>query len=145
MMEPVRVLDPSAPNAPGEILASNLDQASNINSTSFESLGNIQVVEKSLIDASGDGGGTVRVRGGQLVLENDSDIFADNTGTADARGGVSIEAEAITIASGSQVTAAALGSGRAGSVTVKADRLRISREGSELAEGEASIDAGLCK
>jgi filamentous hemagglutinin family protein len=42
--------------SPGEILAGTLNQAPNINGASFGALGKIQVLEESVIDASGDGG-----------------------------------------------------------------------------------------
>ena len=45
--------------SPGEILAGTLNQAPNINGQSFGSLGAIQITEQSVIDVSGDGGGTV--------------------------------------------------------------------------------------
>ena len=67
--------------SPGEILTGTLEQASNINGQSFGALGTIQISEKSIIDASGDGGGTVLIRGGRFVLD-DSTISANTTGPA---------------------------------------------------------------
>ena len=67
--------------SPGEILAGTLDQAPNVNGESFGALGTIQVSQKAVIDASGDGGGTVRIRGGRLVVD-DSTISANTTGPA---------------------------------------------------------------
>jgi filamentous hemagglutinin family protein len=67
--------------SPGEILAGNLNQAPNINGASFGALGKIEVLEKSVIDASGDGGGTVLIRGGRFVID-DSRISANVTGPA---------------------------------------------------------------
>ena len=66
----------------GEILVDTLDQAPNINGQSFDALGAIQVSEKSAIEVSGDGGGTVRIRGGRFVID-DSTIFANTTGPAE--------------------------------------------------------------
>ena len=65
--------------SPGEILADTLDQAPNVNGQTFGALGTVQVSQKSVIDASGDGGGTVRIRGGRFVLD-DSTISANTTG-----------------------------------------------------------------
>jgi large exoprotein involved in heme utilization and adhesion len=56
--------------SPGEILASNMAQASNINGQSFGNLGTIRITEQSVIDVSGNGGGTVLIRGGQFLLDN---------------------------------------------------------------------------
>jgi hypothetical protein len=65
--------------SPGEILAQTMNQAPNMNGQSFGALGTIQVLEQSHIDASGNGGGTVLIRGGQFLLDN-STISANITG-----------------------------------------------------------------
>ncbi len=65
--------------SPGEFLAGTLEPAPNINSQSFGALGEIQVSQKSLLDVSGDGGGSVMIRGGRLVVD-DSIILANVTG-----------------------------------------------------------------
>jgi filamentous hemagglutinin family protein len=67
--------------SPGEVLSSTLDYAPNINGQSFGTLGTIQISQKSGIDASGDGGGTVLIRGGRFVLDN-STVSANTTGPA---------------------------------------------------------------
>lgn len=64
----------------GEILAKTMDTVPNINGQSFEALGKISVSQKSLIDVSGKGGGTVIIRGGQFVLD-DSTISANVKGS----------------------------------------------------------------
>ena len=66
--------------SPGEILAGTMNQAPNINGQSFGALGTIQVLEQSHIDVSGNGGGTVLIRGGNFVLDN-STISANVTGS----------------------------------------------------------------
>jgi len=65
--------------SPGEILVGTLEQTSNINSQSFGDLGTLQILEKSIIDSSGDGGGTVHIRGGRLIID-DSRISATVVG-----------------------------------------------------------------
>jgi filamentous hemagglutinin family protein len=73
--------------SPGEILTGTLAQAPNINGQSFGNLGTIQVSEQSIIDVSGNGGGTVSIRGGQFVLDN-STISANITGPGPVTNGV---------------------------------------------------------
>ncbi|HBP90459.1 MAG TPA: hypothetical protein DD706_22545 [Nitrospiraceae bacterium] len=73
--------------SPGEILTGTLAQAPNINGQSLSSLGTIQVSEQSVIDVSGNGGGTVLIRGGQFVLDN-STISANVTGPGPTINGV---------------------------------------------------------
>ena len=64
--------------SPGEFLTGTLEQAPNSNGQSFGALGNIQISQKSLLDVSGDGGGTVIIRGGRFLVD-DSTIFANVT------------------------------------------------------------------
>lgn len=71
----------------GEILAGTLDQAPNITGQSFRRLGQITIDEKSLLDVSGRGGGTVLIRGGQFVLDN-STISANVTDSGVVKNGV---------------------------------------------------------
>ena len=73
--------------SPGEILAGTLAQAPNINGQSFGNLGAIQISEQSVIDVSGNGGGTVLIRGGQFLLDN-STISANVTGPGPVINGV---------------------------------------------------------
>ena len=68
--------------SPGEILHPTLDIAPNIDSQIFTSMGTIAISANAVIEASGDPGGTVLIRGGQLVIA-DATISAD---TADANG-----------------------------------------------------------
>ena len=66
--------------SPGEILAENLAHAPNLNGQSFGHLGTIQIIEKTAVDTSGYDGGTIRIRGGRLIVD-DSTISANVTGS----------------------------------------------------------------
>lgn len=54
----------------GEVLAGTLDRAPNIKGQSFGDLGTVQILKQSLIDASGERGGRIRISGGQLVVDD---------------------------------------------------------------------------
>src|SRR5215831_7794384 len=73
--------------SPGEILTGTLTQAPNINGQSFGALGPINISQQSVVDVSGNGGGTVSIRGGQFVLDN-STILANVTGPGPVTNGV---------------------------------------------------------
>ena len=60
----------------GEILAGTLDQTPNIKGQSFGALGTIQISQQSAINTSGEGGGTILIRGGRLIVD-DSTISAN--------------------------------------------------------------------
>ena len=75
--------------SPGEILAVTLAPAANINEKSPGILGTVEISQGSKIDTSNNDGGTIRIRGGQLVVDG-SHIFAGS-------GGISFDATSISI------------------------------------------------
>ena len=130
----------------------------------------ITVTDGTFMDASGDGGGTVRVRGGNFVVDRsliDASNFGDRPGhgSIDVRlvgdltlsqsligagssgsgsgGTVEIAAANITLSDGLLNSNSLLGAGNAGSVTVTADRLTL-LEGSQISSstGQGSTGAG---
>jgi filamentous hemagglutinin family protein len=93
--------------------------------TDGAAVGRLRLAGRALVASSGDGGGVVRARAGALLLEGGARVVADNTGAADAAGGVVIEAGSVEVGPGSAVTADALGTGTGGAVAVEAGRLLI--------------------
>jgi filamentous hemagglutinin family protein len=103
----------------------------------------ILVTDQAVVDASGDGAGTVRVRGGRLVVENRSSIRANNTGPTDARRGidaVELDVGLLELQDRALVTTATRGAGAAGDLTIKVDRLVLND--SDLAAGTFGPGAG---
>jgi filamentous hemagglutinin family protein len=82
--------------SPGEILTGALVRAQNINGQSFGNSGAIQITEQSVIDVSGNGGGTVLIRGGQFLLDN-ATIVAQVTGPGPVTNGVEAIGEGVDI------------------------------------------------
>jgi hypothetical protein len=64
---------------------------------SGDATGLVGIVGQALISSSGDGGGAIQIRGGQLIVGNASKVSADNNGVRDARGGITIDAITATI------------------------------------------------
>ncbi len=103
------VAQPISPNAPagqinlasvaspGEIDATTLASAPNVNGQSFGALGTIKVLDQSVVDASGNGGGTVLIRGGQFILD-DSTVLANVTHPGTITQGVESVGNGIDIA-----------------------------------------------
>jgi filamentous hemagglutinin family protein len=85
--------------SPGEVIAGTLDYAPNVNGQSFGALGSSTISQQSVIDVSGDGGGTVLIRGGNFVLDN-STISANITGPGPLVNGVESIGGGIDIAMG---------------------------------------------
>jgi filamentous hemagglutinin family protein len=84
MVQPVQLSAPggtinlASVASPGEIHAETLDRAANINGDTFRGLGTIQISEKSVVDASGEAGGSIIIRAGRFLLD-DSTISANTT------------------------------------------------------------------
>jgi hypothetical protein len=82
-------------------------------------------LDRAFIDTTGDGGGTISIRGGRLLVEDNSKVLANNIGSTDAVGGIEIEADSVDLSSGSIVTANASGSGTGGKISVNAKRVQV--------------------
>jgi filamentous hemagglutinin family protein len=93
-------------------------EALNINGQSFGNLGAIQVSEQSVIEVTGNGGSTVRIRGGSFVLDN-STISATVVGP----GPVSITVQASQVnAHGAAITVDTIdisGNAPAGDISIR--------------------------
>ncbi|MCM3900550.1 MAG: filamentous hemagglutinin N-terminal domain-containing protein [Pyrinomonadaceae bacterium] len=110
--------------SPGEIMFPDLQIAPNINGQSFTAMGNISLSQEALLDVSGNAGGSVKIRGGQLVI-NQATISAD---TSDADGAVGIDINVTGIVSLSNtnlpaLTAKTSGAGDAGDIVISSGSL----------------------
>jgi filamentous hemagglutinin family protein len=112
--------------SPGEVMFNPLELAPDLQVDSFARLGRLEVSQGVLIDASGNGGGTVLLRGGRLRVDG-SAMFADNTGPVDGTGlglDLHVAADAV-IENGPFLTTDSLGAGRAKDLRLTADSLHI--------------------
>ncbi|MDH3598199.1 MAG: filamentous hemagglutinin N-terminal domain-containing protein [Candidatus Tectomicrobia bacterium] len=93
----------------------------------IEAFGNINLSDEAQMSTSGNGGGTIVIRGGQLTVDQ-AVVTADNTSNLDSPGvGVDIEvAGDMTVTNGAFIRSGALRSGRAGDIRVRANRMTIS-------------------
>ncbi|MDR4481199.1 MAG: filamentous hemagglutinin N-terminal domain-containing protein [Nitrospira sp.] len=116
--------------APGEVLASSLQSEPNINGQSFTNMGNISLSGGSTLDVSADAAGTVKIRGGRLVMDN-STLSAD-TGSA---AGTSIAMDILvtgdlTIAASTVpvLSARTSGTGNAGEIRIESATVEVSSQ-----------------
>jgi len=113
--------------SPGEILLSNLQSAPNINGQSFTAMGNISLSEGALLDVSGDAAGTVRIRGGQLVMDT-ATISADTVNSHGAPVAIDINVTgdiSLSTVDSPVLTARTTGSGSAGEVRISSKNLEV--------------------
>ncbi len=88
---------------------------------SFDRLGKIEMNQGSIIDTSGEGGGSVFIRGGEFVMDR-SEVRSVSHGS---KGGVvSVEVDRLELQK-ARIGTATSGSGRAGDVLVEADRVSL--------------------
>jgi filamentous hemagglutinin family protein len=105
--------------SPGEVPIDSLDVAS------FARLGQIDVTQTALIDASGDPGGAVVIRGNRLTIDGSSvfSVTGETTGTSP---GIDVQLTGDAVLSGGGLLLTATqGTGRAGDVVVSANRVEI--------------------
>ncbi len=88
------------------------------------SLGSIQLSTRSVADVSGQGGGTVNVRGQSLTVENGSRILADTLGAESGRA-VTINTPQLTVRNDALISASTFGDGRGGNLSVTAETVDL--------------------
>ena len=94
----------------------------------IEAFGGINLSDNTLLSTDGNGGGQIVIRGGQLTVDRGTVVTANNTGNIDSPGvGIDIEvADDLTVTNEAFILSGVLGSGRAGDIRVRANRVTIS-------------------
>jgi filamentous hemagglutinin family protein len=119
---PSGLIQLASAKSPGEVPA---------NVTAFDvrqagPLGEITVAQGALINAAGDGGGTVIIRGGRLSLDG-AFIFADNLGPKNGAS-VGVDAslsEQVVLSNEAAMTADNVGAGKSGDVLLRAPSIEL--------------------
>lgn len=126
----------------GEVNVLAADGAAEANLTTGELSGadggDITVTGGGLVASIGDGGGTVRIEGGEFVVDQASSVFSRNDGAADGDVGVSIDTASTEITGGSLVVTSAQGDGRGGDLDINSESIEIS--GGSLVEVNSQAD-----
>jgi filamentous hemagglutinin family protein len=103
-------------------LASPGSGFANATTTSFGNL-TMQNGSKAAID-SAQGGGSIVIRGGQIMIENYSAVGAADSGP-NPGGTISVQAVSLSLQNAGQITTTTSGAGDAGEIEVKADSMTI--------------------
>jgi filamentous hemagglutinin family protein len=109
------------------LLGNNIDNQI-LSFPSNVTLADISLNNQARVDVSGEGGGYIEIKGGQIALNRTSQIVSDTEGSQSSRG-IFIQGENLTLKDGSQVTASvskAGATGNGGNITAKVtDSIRI--------------------
>jgi filamentous hemagglutinin family protein len=89
----------------------------------IQNFGNINLSDAA-VRTSGLGGGTIRVRGGQVALNGGSRLAAETFGSFNG-GGIDIQATQFRLQGGAFVSTSTFGSGAGGNLTVTADAVEL--------------------
>ncbi|WP_268258824.1 two-partner secretion domain-containing protein [Candidatus Contendibacter odensensis] len=135
----------AAVGSAGEVLPTDTDLAM----PGFSRLGAISVertaterrkvgeAELGDIDASGQSGGAIFIRGGQFVAQGRSLTQANTTGDQDGRG-ISIAVDRLALSGGSRIQSNTSGTGRGGDINVTATE-EVTIDGAYFDAGEESL------
>ena len=106
--------------SPGEVPTNVQD----MNAADFQRLGEIDLTS-SFLSASGNGGGTVAIRGGRFIVDSTT-IFVNNFGEIEGSGlGVDINIAGDATISNSSITTDSFDTGRAKDLQIRADTLQV--------------------
>lgn len=91
-----------------------------------EHFGDIRLTENAVVNASGNGGGAIAVRGGNVTLTNGSSIISHTLGSENGSN-VTIDANQFVLNHGAFISASTFGSGNGGNLTLRAtDQINLS-------------------
>ncbi|HEY9470726.1 MAG TPA: filamentous hemagglutinin N-terminal domain-containing protein, partial [Propionibacteriaceae bacterium] len=116
-------------STPGEVLHATLQPASNLNGQSFTTMGNMTLSGGSTLDISANAAGTVRILGGQFVMDSASITATSVNGPGggidlhNTPSTIAITADTVALGNGTQITAHTQGTAPAGDITFNVDNL----------------------
>ena len=114
--------------APGEVIPEVPGQPPALDVGSISKFGNIATSGGAQISTSGEGGGTIVIRGGRFEMQDASQVTAITKGAVDG-GGIHIQVDTLTLKDGSRADSSTKGTGRGGTLSVEAhDSVSISGE-----------------
>jgi len=90
----------------------------------IQQFGIINLTDATAINTSGLGGGTIRVRGGQVTLTQGSNLVAETFGDING-GGIDIRANQVKLQQGSFASTSTFGTGTGGHLTIQANRVDV--------------------
>jgi filamentous hemagglutinin family protein len=120
----------------GQVALVSLPQGWRLNYGDIQQFGDIQLTDVADLDASGNAGGSIRLRGDRIEISGDSLVRADTLGERNGSG-INIRANQVEIEGGvqikptdpSQIRALVYGSGNGGNISISTNSLRLTSGG----------------
>jgi filamentous hemagglutinin family protein len=97
-----------------------------VDAHSIGTQGRIDINSGAMVDASGEGGGQVMIRGGRLVIvDQGTSVKADTLGAQNGRG-IDVElTEGLELRNGAQITTSTFGTGKGGDIAITAPSILL--------------------
>jgi filamentous hemagglutinin family protein len=110
----------------GEVIPTVSEQGTDLKMEGFSRLGTIEASQGAHLNTDGEGGGSVLIRGGRLVVDN-ATISSNTQGNVDgARVGVDAQiAEDVVITNAGRIESTVAGAGNGGSTELKVNQLTL--------------------
>ncbi len=135
--------------SPGEILLSNLQTGPNLNGQSFSTMGTVTLSDGAFLDVSdnafeaGGIGGTIRIRGGQLIMESALVFSATQGDVNGATTAVDIQVTGdVSLDNYSAIASQTSGQGRAGEIIINAHNVEVAGASTIVAFADGDGRAG---
>ncbi len=126
----------------GEVRFDPEDLTSQVDLSSFQQLGNIELDDQTLIDVSANGSGKVVIQSRNLTVKNNSFVFADTLGTDDGSG-IEVHAQdSIVLLNGAFLESGAFDAGRGGDIFLTARSIHINGQSDTGGVGGTGLSAG---
>jgi large exoprotein involved in heme utilization and adhesion len=120
-------IDLTSVNSKGEVVRQDND----LRLEGFEQLGKIELTHSAKIDTSGEGGGAIFIRGGQLTL-NESKIKSDTLGAGEGKAvDIRLPQGTLELGNGGVIRAVTKGAGNGGDLFIESRNISLNHDGSE--------------
>ncbi|MEE9425082.1 MAG: filamentous hemagglutinin N-terminal domain-containing protein [Methylococcales bacterium] len=122
-------------------------QDNNLNLNGFNQLGKIELTQSAKVDASGEGGGAIFIRGGELTL-NESEVRSDTLGGGRGKNvDIRLPQGALELGNGGVIRAFTKGAGKSGDLFIESRNIFLSNKngaefGTSLFSGSTSSGDG---
>ncbi len=131
LIAPAGRIDLASANSKGEVMRQDND----LRLEGFEQLGKIELTERSRVNASGEGGGAIFIRGGELTL-NESVVRSDTIGSGVGKAiDITLPQGTLELRNGGKITSNTINNGKGSDLLVEAQNITFNSDESQSITG----------